>query len=290
MKASHLRLFFCVENPSVHLSFVGERDEEDLLNGKIVAGDHEVGQVTEGVASFVEPGYNWPADEIDRLRQSGQIARNWKKAVRPGDSPSHADAFADELAAAAGIILEVAAGPGGGLMPHVLKRNPEASVLGNDISVDVLLLWQEFLRERALGPEVCLAAFDAREPVVRSGAISAASSWLGIGSVDEGDRAARETFRALQPGGRLFSMEFVVDPGDWSQMPADRRAVWERTAPTLTAGQRELLENAGFIVDSLETSPGRELDPEEGGLPGDAAEHGLSLHVEYEYAVARKPS
>ena len=173
-------------------------------------------------------------------------------------------------------------------MPPVLDRNPEAQLLVNDISIDVLQLWREFLMEEGLGSRVCLAAFDARDRVLRSGSIAAVS--LGLDDIEHCDRAAHEVSRTLVPGGVLFTMNLVVRPRDWTRMPTKQRTEWEQRLPGLVSGYRQLVEQAGLCIEWHKIEPGRELDPDEGGLPQDAAKYGVTLRVNFEYIKARKPS
>ena len=53
----------------------------------------------------------------------------------------------------------------------------------------------------------------------------------------------------------------------------------------------QLVECELVVVARIEpkTLPGRALKPDEGGLPGEAAQHGITLHVTYECLLARKP-
>jgi SAM-dependent methyltransferase len=269
------------------LSFIGDRAGDELINGKLIAGGEQVGQVVDGIVSFVGEPVNWPPEEIDRLRAAGQIERNWRNETsHAADTPARGG-FCDTLAAVDGIILEAAAGPGGGNMPPVLSRNPSARIIANDISLAVLQLWQEFLRARRLGPNMCLAAFDAREIPLRSESIGAVSSQGGLSEIG-GTRVFEEVTRILRPGGLVLSNEMIVDPGDWNQMPSERRASWQEQSPGLTLGVAGLLSEAGLDIESRELLPGRALDPGEGGLPKEAAAYGVTLHVVYEYVKARK--
>jgi hypothetical protein len=288
MDASYLSVL-CV--PGDHggppLAFAGDRAGEKLLNGKLLLEGRQVGEVVDGIASFVEKPVDWPPEEIERLRTAGQIERNWQNEIwHAGNTPTRG-AFCDELAAVDGIILELAAGPGGGSMPPMLNRNPSARVVVNDVSLAILQLWGEFLRKREVGPQLCLAAFNATSIPIRSGAVAAVSGSLALSSIG-GLSIFAETRRVLGRGGAVYSQEMIVDSADWARMPEERRLYWEQAMPGLTKGAARLLEQAGLEVESCEILPGRELDPDEGGLPRDAADHGVTLRIVWEYVKARK--
>ena len=96
--------------------------------------------------------------------------------------------------------------------------------------------------------------------------------------------------RVLKPGGLLASFEMVVDAADWAKLPEDFRRTWEARSPFFTHGLQPFAERAGLATERAEGLPGRALRPDEGGLPAAADAHGVTLHVRYEYVLARKPN
>jgi SAM-dependent methyltransferase len=287
MKASFLPIFYSKQFPELPLSFVGEQEGDNLINGSLLAGEQQVGQVMQGIASFVDSD-NWPPEEMEKLKREGWIRIGWDNGINiAANLPTRGD-FCDKLAAIDGIIFEMAAGPGGGLLPPVLKRNAGVKLLINDSSISVLKEWQAFLKNRSLDADLGFAAFDAREMPLRDASIAAISGVLGFGSIG-GTDCFEEAYRVLQPGGQVFSIDMIVDPTDWSRMPADRRRIWEQDIPGMVCGVANLLKQAGFQIESSEILPGRTLVPDEGGLPRDAADHGVTLRVVWEYIRAIKP-
>jgi hypothetical protein len=99
MKTHHLRFFFGRSYADEALFSRAEVHGDDLLSGAILAGETEIGQVTNGVASFVEGRYNWPPEEIEKLRASGWISLNWSAEIRHAATGAHRKAQCDELAA-----------------------------------------------------------------------------------------------------------------------------------------------------------------------------------------------
>ncbi len=286
MKAQHLPLF-CAPGGGAPIAFEGERAGDELLDGALLAEGEEVGRVAEGLASFMRERVNWPPEEIDRLKAEGWIPRNWENEASHAAHTPARGALCDQLTALEGVVLEGATGPGGGNMPPVLQRKPSASLIVNDISPDVLRLWQAFLQSQGLGAQLSFAAFDARRMPIRSESLAAVSGQACFGEVG-GLEVFDETWRVLRPGGVVCAGESIVDPTDWARMPADRRAAWEERIPGMTVGVAGLLEQHGFQIVSRELVPGRALVPEEGGLPKDASEYGVTLHVVFEYVQARK--
>ncbi len=286
MKASLLP-FFSASPPAGDVEFVGTRDGNELLDGALVSGGREVGQVIDGVARFCEEG--WSAEGLDRLfKLDGLWEQNWRNGIDRASRPGPAQEACDELAALDGVILELALGPGGGYLPALLSRNPAARVIANDHSIAILRRWREFLAGEHLGGNVCFAAFDARRPVLRDASVAAISGigvFGGIGGTD----IFLEAYRVLQPGGPLRTCDHVVDPDDWQRLPEEFRSRWEGSIPGMTKGTSGLLAEAGFAIESRRLAGRRALDPDEGGLPKDASRHGVVLHVVNEWIAARKP-
>ncbi|MDP2857316.1 MAG: hypothetical protein Q8P50_04980 [Bacillota bacterium] len=70
--------------------------------------------------------------------------------------------FVAEMAASDWLVMEIAAGPGGGHMPRVVLANPHARLLVNDLSHTVLEGWSNALKQYGVGERATFAAFDAR--------------------------------------------------------------------------------------------------------------------------------
>ena len=289
VKDYHLQLFQSSSDPSYPLTFEGERNEEDLLDGRILAGEKEVGHIRDEIASFGEPAKVWDEESVTRLRQADQIARGWDNSIQQAMGFPLWGVLCDSLAAVDGVILEVATGPGGGHTPAVLTRNPIAQILVNDGSVGILALWKDLLSKRNAGSRVSLAAFDARVGVLRDSSISAVSNCVGFGNIEGSAKAIDEICRALRPGGMICSFEFVIAPEDWQKMPDEERGLFESLVPTVTKGLGPMLADKGFILYTHELTPGREMVAEGDGIAAKAAEYGVTLHADFEYVRACRP-
>ena len=285
MRDADLALFRSELCPSESLRFEGKQENGELSGGLICAGQAVVGYVESGVASFVAPNLNWPEASIAKAREEGWIPRNWERWRKKDHHPFMLD-LAEEIAGRRGLVCEVACGPGGGLLPGVLACDPEAAVVLNDISVRVLQLYREFLREENIGPNVCPVAFDATRNAVRDGVLATVSSCAGFTSISDPEAAVRAAFTALEPGGCLFSFEMVADPEEWESLPPDFREKWDKV---VHASWRPRFESTGFYVESSEYKSGPLMDPNEGDFPKQAHELGFRLHKHFECIRARKP-
>jgi len=289
MRESDLSLFCCSERPELELTFRGERDGTELLEGAIRADGAEVTRVRNGVACFVHGAGEFTREQIRQFRDSGLIARNWANETEKAEADQLRRKLCAQLADVEGAVLEVAAGPGGGNMAPLLHRCRRGRLIVSNISEEVLALWREFLFDQGRAGDVCLAAFDARDMPVRNGSIAAASNVAGFANIPQPEKAVRETFRVLKPDGVLCSINLMVDPEDWARMPVHLRRRWEKKVPGFVAGETEILTDAGFRIESRELAAGRELVPEQDDIACSAAEHGVVLHVSIEHIGARKP-
>jgi SAM-dependent methyltransferase len=265
----------------------GQPLELDGAGRRLVTDDGgECWPIVNSIPDFVR------REEPDRFGEQGReehwVERNWQG--RQMDDPSDWLArFGREIAQAGGVILEIAAGPGGGNVPPIMCADDGATVLVNDLSRMILEDWQRALREAGVGPTVAFAAFDACRMPLRPNSIDVVASLGGISNIPGYPRAVKEIHRVLRPGGRLFSLDLVVNREDWSKVPAGVRARWETSSPALTRGFETLFAEHGFIVLRSDWVGQRELDPNEGGLPQEADRYGVRLRVTNNVLAASKP-
>ena len=204
-----------------------------------------------GIAYFVpeqERDYNivW-ANEM----QTGKwIKRNWEYSK--ADNP-YMDGVGKEIASYDGIILEIGAGPGGGYMPHILKANPDATVIISDISPTVVREWKLFLDRSLDSPNIYCAAFDFCNMPFKDNSIDIVSDRGGIGNC-EGvkDKALKEAFRVLKPGGKLITSTGFVNKETLAALPEEAQRVLTQQRPDVFEDLYENTVLAGFgKIDSV---------------------------------------
>jgi hypothetical protein len=271
--------------PGEELCFEGREADGLLQDGLLCAGRHVVGYVESGVASLVAPDLNWPVESISKAKAGKWVENAWRRWRR--DDVSHQMCeFADELADA-GTVLEVGCGPGGGLTPGVLQRNPDARVIMNELSIRLLHLWRAHLRRAHTGANVLFVAYDASMlGVLRPNTVQAIANSHGFGSTEDPDQALLAAYCAAAPGALVRFTDLVVDPEEWRRLPESFRQKWSKI---VCDGWCERLTKAGFEIESHELVNGPLMDPDEGGLPSEANALGFRLHKSFEYIRARKP-
>jgi ubiquinone/menaquinone biosynthesis C-methylase UbiE/uncharacterized protein YbaR (Trm112 family) len=264
------------------LIFTGGFEEGRWDNGFLCAeGEDQMYPVVGGIPVFIPPWRQeqaWPEWALNKIREEDIIAQNWRRERQLLDERSKLREFAMRLAKSDGLILDVASGPGGGFVPMVLQLNAEAKALMCDLSLGLLQEWQRFLADKRT-PNVSFAVFDATKMPLESDSMDAVSDLGGFDNIAGSMQAIEQAYRVLKPGGTLFSVNGTVERDDFLKLPEEVRASWYNTIPLAFDGYLQAFEQVGFkeIENTLETE--RELSPDEGGLPGEAAKYGVKLHV-----------
>lgn len=204
-----------------------------------------------GIAYFVpeqERDYNlkW-AEEI---KSGNWIKRNWDSSR--ADS-SYMDEVGKQIASCDGIILEIGAGPGGGYMPHVLKANPDATIIISDISPTVVREWKSCLDKTIDSPNIYYAVFDFCNMPFKDNTIDIISDRGGIGNCEGSkEKALKEAFRVLKPGGKLITSTGFVNKETLATLPEEAKRILLQKRPDVFEDLYEDTVLAGFSkIDSI---------------------------------------
>lgn len=189
------------------------------------------------------------ADEI----VSGKwIARNWHNCK--------SDEISDLIAAKAnghgGLILEIGAGPGGGFMPCILKRNPDAAVIISDISPTVVREWKRFLDKEMDSPNIGYAAFNFCNMPFPDNSIDVISDGGGIGNTEGGtgtkEKAIKEAYRVLKTDGLFITSTGFITKEMLSSLPEAAQKEIIQKRPDVFEDLYEATVLAGFKkIDSI---------------------------------------
>jgi SAM-dependent methyltransferase len=276
------------------VSFAGQRNGEELIEGELIAAGRTIGAIRKGMAVF-EGSDDRLEEVVQKLRRENRLALRCPNpkvsARRTNPSPGERLFYEwlDELTTFDGPILEVAAGPGGGSVLAILQPSPQAPLMFNDISVPVVALWRDFFAEHGIGPNVCFSAFDAARVPLRGESMAAVTSSAGFGNMDlkAQSEAIHEAFRVLRPGGLLCAEELVLEAEGLSRLPSELRQEWSKEV--VVRGLSGFLSDAGFVVESQVVEFCRPVDPQQDGVAEKAAKYGVSLAWNIERVKARKP-
>ena len=115
-------------------------------------------------------------------------------------------------------VVDLASGPGMGLIPSLLQINPEVSCMATDANLSLLKQWKSFLVGKPVCEKINFAQFSLMDIPFKDDSIPAYSSFIGLGSTRGGpegyNRVTQEIFRTLKHGGKLFTVE-----AEWADIP-----------------------------------------------------------------------
>lgn len=156
----------------------------------------------DGIAYFLPKedkaiNQSWADDIIN----SKWISRNWNDCFLKNNFTDTRAKIGNTIAGHGGKILEIGTGPGGGFMPYILRSNPDATIIINDLSPTVVREWKQFLDKELNSPNISYAVFNFCDIPFEDNSIDVVSDGGGIGNTEDGDKgkALKEVYRVLNP-------------------------------------------------------------------------------------------
>jgi demethylmenaquinone methyltransferase/2-methoxy-6-polyprenyl-1,4-benzoquinol methylase len=106
-------------------------------------------------------------------------------------------------------VLDLCTGTGDVAL-EVLRRRPDARVIGVDFAAQMLRIGHGKIARRGFAPRAPLLRGDAMHVPLAACSVDAATMAFGIRNVQRPDAALREIARVLRQGGRLAVLEFSM--------------------------------------------------------------------------------
>ena len=105
------------------------------------------------------------------------------------------------------LVLDVATGTGD-LAIEIAKKSPEASVVGLDISQEMLKAGRVKIAHRKLDDRIEMVKGDSEDIRYPDNTFDGITVAFGVRNFEHLDRGLREMLRVLKPGGKLIVLEF----------------------------------------------------------------------------------
>ena len=174
--------------------------------------------IKDGIYYFDAHNHGDFFDEEDAAEwDNGRLENNWKK--RKFLENLTTKKLAETIVANGKEIIDLACGPGMGLIPSVKQLDPAFHCTASDASAMVLEHWKKYLDWNFMTHGVGFAQFSVLDMPFKDNSVSAFSSNIGLSSVRGGqedyDKAVKEVYRCLEQGGYLYAIE-----SEWMDIPA----------------------------------------------------------------------
>ena len=216
-----------------------------------------------------------------RMVDEKWIFYRWREDVERGGWLRHADA-AERIATHGGLILEICAGPGGGFAPAVLMKNYHANIMMSDLCPTVVKEWyRHFQKMDNPPPNMEYAALNVCELPFVDNCLDVVSGSAAIINIEgDRDKALKEIYRVLKPGG-LFAFDYIfVSEESYRQMPVPAREIIKERYPTAFWDALDIFDNLGFsTVETVEKGRWSNKDDE-----STLADLCRSLHTELTFS------
>ncbi len=174
--------------------------------------------IKDGIYYFDAHDHGDYFDESDAAEwDNGRLKNNWNKR-KFLENPTTKNLI-ETIVANGKEVIDLACGPGMGLIPSVKQLDPAFHCTATDANAMVLEHWKQYLDRNHFGYGIGFAQFSVLDMPFKDSSVPAFSSNIGLSSVRGGasdyDTAVKEVYRCLEPGGYLYAIE-----SEWMDIPA----------------------------------------------------------------------
>lgn len=188
--------------------------------------------------------------------------------------------------------IEIACGPGMGLAPIILSKNPEISCLATDACSLLIKSWRKFINDNLSEYDINLSSFSVMDMPFFDNSFNIVTSFIGISSTRAGEegklKALREVYRILKKDGYFIAIE-----NEWTDYKSIKRVfdLWGRPVWNGMKEEKswqEKFTDCGFAVQSCEKSFYRKLNKEDNELGEQADKFEVDIGLKFTLYVLRK--
>jgi len=217
------------------------------------------------------------------------IRSNWETMRTDREIDSLYNDWTQTILDTNGLILELSAGPGGGLAPLLLDYDVDVKLLIHGLDYYTLKEIKEITDNTGAWENIGFAQFDFCKFPVKSDSFEAVNSFGAVSNMPDTANAFAEIFRILRPGGRLFLLDMELTPDSFEDLPENARNEMAEFDPNYNINIKSRLAEAGFGIEYYSLTEERLIQPRENVLADIANHHGIQLSMQTFRLEARKP-
>ncbi len=237
-----------------------------------------------------DDGDYFEKSDVD-IWKNGGFYRNWRyKSLINNNVSRH---LLDEIIANHSYVIDLACGPGMGLVPSIKQLNPLFPCMVSDANPSVVKEWHHYLAKNETYNRIDFAQFSNFNIPIKSNSVQAYSSYIGISSTRRGENgyaaALSEVHRTLVKNGLLYTIE-----NEWANIPAildlfDKMHCkpWFVFDNKQISWHNRFIEN-GFEIVYEELLNYRNLRADDNELGAAAVKFGVDIGLKFTAYIIRK--
>lgn len=188
--------------------------------------------------------------------------------------------------------LEIACGPGMGLTPLILSKNPKLPCLVTDACSLLIKSWRKYINENLKQYDIDLASFNVMDMPIKSNSVDVVTSFIGISSTREGEqgkmKAINEVYRILKNDGYFIAIE-----NEWIDFNAIEEVFKLWGKPVWNGMKEEKSWHDKFTecklnIESCDKTFYKYLSKDDNELGEQADKFGIKIGLKYTLFILRK--
>ncbi len=200
----------------------------------------------------------------------------------------------DEIVNISEPYIDLACGPGMGMIPSLKRICSEIPCLATDANVQLIKEWRKWLSGKELQKGIAFAQFSIFDIPIEDSSVMAYGGFLSISSTRNGnkgyERALSEIFRTLAPKGRLYLIEseYMDIPTILKVFANSGIRPWDCFIEEQSTWYERFIKH-GFKILSEETYLNRRLTRNDNELGSAAEKLGVNVEMKYDAFILEKP-
>lgn len=263
----------------------------ECWNDGVLKSRDEEWKVISGIPIFDSDnvGDQFDSDDIDNWTNQNVFLERWSNTTSPWNDKNQIYISLCEKAARLDLpIIDIASGPGLGLIPDMLKINPSLPCLATDACSAVVKEWYKFFKANNICENISFASFDATHIPIKNNTVEVITSHIGFSSIRiNKTEGIHEANRILKKGGYIFAIE-----NEWKDMNAIREVFNMWGQPCWFNDEEpswvEKFEKANFNIIDAQLQESRSLTPNDNDLGKAAQRYGIEIGLDFTAYVLKK--